>query len=233
MGKKNKSKKSKKQYVGVLYMSLVKMNLKWTYLCQCFPTASHHSPSSLSTLLDEHTPSRVARILWEKLVLQGSQLFPATELWLLWRGLPFVVFPGCVGRLRNVCKNHLHKHSQGKVHQYRRVWSTCFWRLAPSVSFMECEMSITFVSVKFHWPGHYLAFMALGGAKGTWWYQLLFTPSSAQRSKWCCGLSHGAEHQTCLVVITDFDLTGLFWFFSAQSYFFIWKTGFAQFRKLS
>lgn len=63
-----------------------------------------------------------------------------------------MVLPGCVGRLGNVCKNHLHKHSQGEVHQYtsthqyRRIWSTCSWRLAPSMSFMECEMCLSHLS---------------------------------------------------------------------------------------
>lgn len=226
-------KKSTRQSVVALYRSLVNMNLKWTYLYKCFCTAPHHSPSYLSSFPHKHTPSRVARILWERLVLQSSQLFPGTELWLLWRGFLSWCFRVVLAGSGDVCEKQLHKHSQGEAHQYRilehmllGIDSFCVFHRMWSVSF-------TFVSFKLHWPGDCLAFMALRGAKRRWWYQLLFTPSSAQRSKWCCGFSHGAEHQTCLVVNMDFDLTRLGFSFFSTILFFIWKTWFAQFRKHS
>ena len=93
-------KKRAKQSVLVLFMSLVEMHLKWKYLYKCFQTATHPSASYLSSLPHKHTPSGVARILWERLFLQGSQLWPGTEVWLLWRGPLFARFSCCVGRLR-------------------------------------------------------------------------------------------------------------------------------------
>lgn len=139
-------KKSTKQYVVVLYMLLVKMNLKWTYLYQCFQTAPHHSPSYLSPLPHKHTPPRVARILWERLVVQGSSCYQLQNCDCFGEGFPSWCFQVVLAGSGDVCKNHLHEHSQGEVHQYRRIWSMCSSRLALSMSFMECEMCLSHLS---------------------------------------------------------------------------------------
>lgn len=81
-------------------MSLVEMNLNWMHLYKCFQTATHPPRSYLSSLPHKHAPSGVARILWGRLFLQGSQLWPGTEVWLLWGGTLFAEFSCRVGRLR-------------------------------------------------------------------------------------------------------------------------------------
>lgn len=199
-------KKGTEQSVLVLFTSLVEMNLKWTYSYKCFQTATHPCPSYLSSLLHKDTPSGVARILWERLFLQGSQLWSGTEVWLLWRGPLFAGFSCRVGRL-------------GRCASEASLLGLCRWGTSIHENTLEhvlleiCSFQrvFTFVLVKLHWAWAYLAFTALGGVARRCWHQLLFTiqqRTEVQVMLW----THirVAKHPSCLLKNTDFDLLGDF-----------------------
>lgn len=215
-------KKGTEQSVLVLFMSLVEMNLKWTYLYKCFQTATHPCPSYLSSLPHKDTPSGVARIRWERLFLQGSQPWSGTEVWLLWRGPLFAGFSWRVGRL-------------GRCASEASPLGLCRWGTSIHENTLEhvlleiCSFQcvFTFVLVKLHWDWAYLAFTALGGVAGRCWHQLLFNiqqrtehPSDALDSYPC------SQAPKLSVEEYGFWLTG--GFFLAQSYFFYLKIPICQ-----